>query len=145
MGPCERPSPSAERIAALGDIDPLHARLFAMRGLTSAAQLDYGLGRLAPVGSLENIDEALKSANWVGVLEVAKEMSREEDTDATDSDEEQQVTDCGINAEQLGEINDSIVAVGSLIDEGEFAPADEEAPVPASVDAPAMDDEEEVF
>jgi single-stranded-DNA-specific exonuclease len=53
-----RPSPPPETIAALGDIDPLHARLFAMRGLTSAAQLDYGLGRLAPVGSLEHIDEA---------------------------------------------------------------------------------------
>ena len=53
-----RPSPPPEAIAALGNIDPLHARLFAMRGLTSAAQLDYGLGRLAPVGSLENIDEA---------------------------------------------------------------------------------------
>jgi single-stranded-DNA-specific exonuclease len=53
-----RPSPPPEIIAALGDINPLHARLFAMRGLTSAAQLDYGLGRLAPVGSLENIDAA---------------------------------------------------------------------------------------
>ena len=53
-----RPTPPPEVIAALGDIDPLHARLFAMRGLTSAAQLDYGLGRLAPVGSLENVDEA---------------------------------------------------------------------------------------
>ena len=53
-----RPLPPPEAIAALGNIDPLHARLFAMRGLTSAAQLDYGLGRLAPVGSLENIDEA---------------------------------------------------------------------------------------
>ena len=39
--------------------------------------------------ALENIDEALKGANWVGVLQVANEMSREEDTDATDSDEEQ--------------------------------------------------------
>jgi single-stranded-DNA-specific exonuclease len=53
-----RPSPPPETIAALGDIDPLHARLFAMRGLTSVAELDYGLGKLAPVGSLENIDEA---------------------------------------------------------------------------------------
>mgnify|MGYP001985285241 CR=1 FL=1 len=48
---------------------------------------------LGPSGSgksaLENIDEALKGANWVGVLQVANEMSREEDTDATDSDEEQ--------------------------------------------------------
>ncbi len=29
-----------------------------MRGLTSADELDYGLGRLAPVGLLENVDEA---------------------------------------------------------------------------------------
>jgi single-stranded-DNA-specific exonuclease len=50
--------PAPEAIAALGDIDPLHARLFAMRGLTDAAQLDYGLARLLPVGSLENIDAA---------------------------------------------------------------------------------------
>ncbi|MDH3620411.1 MAG: single-stranded-DNA-specific exonuclease RecJ [Gammaproteobacteria bacterium] len=50
--------PSAADIARLGDIDPLHARLFAMRGLTEAIQLDYGLAQLAPVGSLENIDEA---------------------------------------------------------------------------------------
>jgi single-stranded-DNA-specific exonuclease len=50
--------PSREAIAGLGDIDPLHARLFAMRGLKSAAELDYGLARLAPVGSLENIDQA---------------------------------------------------------------------------------------
>jgi single-stranded-DNA-specific exonuclease len=53
-----RPTPPHEALAALGDIDPLHARLFAMRGLTGAEQLDYGLGRLAPVGLLENIDEA---------------------------------------------------------------------------------------
>lgn len=53
-----RPMPSREAIAGLGDIDPLHARLFAMRGLKSAAELDYGLARLAPVGSLENIDQA---------------------------------------------------------------------------------------
>jgi single-stranded-DNA-specific exonuclease len=53
-----RPEPLPETMAALGDIDPLHARLFAMRGLTSAVQLDYGLGRLAPVGLLENINEA---------------------------------------------------------------------------------------
>ena len=50
--------PSAEAVAALGDIDPLHARLFAMRGLSAATELDYGLARLAPVGSLENIDAA---------------------------------------------------------------------------------------
>ena len=53
-----RPMPSTDAIAALGDIDPLHARLFAMRGLTEPRQLDYGLARLAPIGALENIDRA---------------------------------------------------------------------------------------
>ncbi len=45
-------------MAALGDIDPLHARLFAMRGLTDAGELDYGLAQLAPIGELEHIDAA---------------------------------------------------------------------------------------
>jgi single-stranded-DNA-specific exonuclease len=53
-----RPMPDPETVAALGDIDPLHARLFAMRGLTDPGQLDYGLARLAPIGLLENIDAA---------------------------------------------------------------------------------------
>jgi single-stranded-DNA-specific exonuclease len=53
-----RPLPSPEAIAALGDIDPVHARLFAMRGLTGPEELDYGLARLAPISLLDNIDEA---------------------------------------------------------------------------------------
>ncbi len=53
-----RPKPPPEAIAALGDIDPLHARLYAMRGLTKAQQLDYGLANLAPLSALENIDAA---------------------------------------------------------------------------------------
>ena len=53
-----RPMPSVSAIAALGDIDPLHARLFAMRGLTAPGELDYGLANLAPIGALENIDAA---------------------------------------------------------------------------------------
>ncbi len=53
-----RPMPSARNMAALGDIDPLHARLYAMRGLTEASQLDYGLAKLAPVGALESVDTA---------------------------------------------------------------------------------------
>lgn len=53
-----RPTPSTSAIAALGDIDPLHARLFAMRGLTAPVELDYGLANLAPIGALENIDLA---------------------------------------------------------------------------------------
>jgi single-stranded-DNA-specific exonuclease len=43
----------------LSGFDPLLARLYALRGVTAAAQLDYGLGGLAPVGSLENIDAAV--------------------------------------------------------------------------------------
>ena len=50
--------PSNDAIAALGDIDPLHARLYAMRGLTESGQLDYGLAQLAPIGLLENVDAA---------------------------------------------------------------------------------------
>lgn len=53
-----RPAPPADVVASFGDIDPLHARLFAMRGLRSAVELDYGLARLAPVGALEEIDSA---------------------------------------------------------------------------------------
>jgi len=53
-----RSTPASSVVESLGDIDPLHARLFAMRGLTKAEELDYSLARLAPVGALENIDEA---------------------------------------------------------------------------------------
>lgn len=53
-----RPLPAQSAVECLGNIDPLHARLYAMRGLTHADQLDYGLAQLAPVGSLENIDAA---------------------------------------------------------------------------------------
>jgi len=53
-----RPTPPQSAIERLGDIDPLHARLFAMRGLTTADELNYGLAHLAPVSTLENIDTA---------------------------------------------------------------------------------------
>lgn len=53
-----RPAPQASVLENLGGIDPLHARLFAMRGLTSADDLDYSLARLAPVSALENVDAA---------------------------------------------------------------------------------------
>ena len=55
-----RPLPSQSAIAQLGDIDPVHARLYAMRGLTTAEDLDYSLASLAPVGALENIDDAAR-------------------------------------------------------------------------------------
>ena len=44
----------------LNEIDPLLARIYAMRDVSDSQQLDYGLGRLAPVGSLENIDAAVE-------------------------------------------------------------------------------------
>ncbi len=44
----------------LRQLDPVLARLFVARGVTSAEQLDYGLAGLAPVGSLDNIDAAVE-------------------------------------------------------------------------------------
>jgi single-stranded-DNA-specific exonuclease len=55
-----RPAPKRADIERFGDIDPLHARLFAMRGVRSAAELDYGLNQLAPVTALEHIDAAAR-------------------------------------------------------------------------------------
>jgi single-stranded-DNA-specific exonuclease len=46
--------------AALDSVDPLFARLYAMRGVTGPEQLDYGLAGLLPVSSLENIDDAVE-------------------------------------------------------------------------------------
>ena len=53
-----RPAPPPSVLENLGGIDPIHARLFAMRGLTTSDELDYSLSQLAPVSALENIDEA---------------------------------------------------------------------------------------
>lgn len=53
-----RPTPPQSVVEGFGSIDPLHARLFAMRGLTTADELNYGLAQLAPVSALENIDAA---------------------------------------------------------------------------------------
>ena len=55
-----RPSPPQEALASLAGLDPVHARLFAMRGVTDPAQLDYGLAGLAPIGSLEHVDAAVE-------------------------------------------------------------------------------------
>jgi single-stranded-DNA-specific exonuclease len=54
---CRQP-PQQSVLDNLAGIDPLHVRLFAMRGLTSPDELDYSLAHLAPIGSLENIDDA---------------------------------------------------------------------------------------
>jgi single-stranded-DNA-specific exonuclease len=53
-----RPKPPQSLIESMGSVDPIFARLFAMRGLKSAEELDYGLAKLAPVSALENIDAA---------------------------------------------------------------------------------------
>ena len=53
-----RSPPGQSEIDRFGDIDPVHARLYAMRGLRAAEEIDYSLARLAPVSALENIDEA---------------------------------------------------------------------------------------
>ncbi len=55
-----RPQPTQSALAALSDLDPVHARLFAMRGISAASELDYGLANLAPVGSLDNVDTAVE-------------------------------------------------------------------------------------
>lgn len=55
-----RPAPGAEQLAALAGIDPLYARLFAARGVTDVEQLDYALGRLAPVSTLDNVADAVE-------------------------------------------------------------------------------------
>jgi len=55
-----RSAPNASATANFDSIDPLLARLYSLRGVTAAAQLDYGLGNLAPVGSLDNIDAGVE-------------------------------------------------------------------------------------
>ena len=48
------PEPSV--IPQLGGVHPVCARIYAARGVTTEAELDYGLASLAPVSSLDNID-----------------------------------------------------------------------------------------
>ena len=54
-----RAAPDAEVLAALSTLDPISARLFAARGVSDPAELDYALSRLAPVSLLENVDAAV--------------------------------------------------------------------------------------
>ena len=55
-----RPQPAQSALASLSDLDPVHARLFAMRGISAASELDYGLANLSPVGSLDHVDAAVE-------------------------------------------------------------------------------------
>ena len=55
-----RNAPDPQTLSDLTTLDPVHARLYAMRGVTRPDQLDYGLGGLAPVSSLEHISDAVQ-------------------------------------------------------------------------------------
>ena len=48
------------REPAFAGVDPIIARLYAARGVADPGELDYGLDRLAPVGSLGGIDAAVE-------------------------------------------------------------------------------------
>ena len=54
-----RTAPDPQVLAALSGFDPISARLFASRGVTDPAELDYALSRLAPISLLENVDAAV--------------------------------------------------------------------------------------
>ncbi|MEX2259175.1 MAG: single-stranded-DNA-specific exonuclease RecJ [Woeseia sp.] len=54
-----RPEPRSQVIDALGDWHPLLRRLYAMRGVSTPAELDYALKHMQPVGSLRGIDDAV--------------------------------------------------------------------------------------
>ena len=54
-----RPQPAQDVLESLAGLDPVYARLFAMRGITARHELDYGLANLAPVSSLDNVDAAV--------------------------------------------------------------------------------------
>lgn len=54
-----RPSPDSAAIESLAELDPVLARLFAMRGVRVADELDYSLSNLAPVSLLDNVDAAV--------------------------------------------------------------------------------------
>lgn len=56
----KRPAPMDDVLQHLSGIDPALARVFAMRGVTSLEQLDYGLARLAPVSQLDNVDAGVE-------------------------------------------------------------------------------------
>ncbi len=53
-----RAVPEASAVLAAAGVDPVLARLFASRGVCSAAELDCGLGALPPYGLLRNIEAA---------------------------------------------------------------------------------------
>ncbi|MGI9200365.1 MAG: single-stranded-DNA-specific exonuclease RecJ [Woeseiaceae bacterium] len=55
-----RQPPKEGFLSDVDDLDPLHARLFQSRGVTATSELDYALGGLAPISSLEHIADAVE-------------------------------------------------------------------------------------
>ena len=55
-----RPEPDRSVIDSLSGLDPVLARLFAMRGVRELNELNYGLANLAPVSLLDNVDGAVE-------------------------------------------------------------------------------------
>ena len=53
-----REGASVSALSGVG-LDPVLLRLYAARGVTSSSELDYSLARLAPVGALQGIDDAV--------------------------------------------------------------------------------------
>ena len=49
-----------KNVNLLGDIDPIIAKVLSARGVKSKVEFDYKLSALAPISSLENLDEAIK-------------------------------------------------------------------------------------
>lgn len=56
--PIRRRTPEPDKLARLGHLDPLLARLFAARGVTDPDDLRLELKRLLPVGTLEGVKAA---------------------------------------------------------------------------------------
>ncbi|WP_312929843.1 DHH family phosphoesterase, partial [Stutzerimonas nitrititolerans] len=54
------PRPLPATLPDLGDLPPLLTRLYAARGVQSAAELDKGLARLIPYGQLKGIEAAVE-------------------------------------------------------------------------------------
>lgn len=52
--------PAKSVLDALQSIDPLLARVYAARGISTAGELEHSLKRLAPISSLKGVDEAVQ-------------------------------------------------------------------------------------
>ncbi|MCB1845660.1 MAG: single-stranded-DNA-specific exonuclease RecJ, partial [Halioglobus sp.] len=60
LRPLSERKPDAAVMRSLVGIDPVLARVYATRGVTDLADLDYSLQHLAPVGSLNGVDQAVE-------------------------------------------------------------------------------------